>query len=336
MNKLKNFFDQMNTERRDTRNNKEELDLTSFDIQHVDLTETLVLTKEEEKEIIKEMALPDNVKVTEIITETLKRFKDPDSEEGLAFGTVRIKTDKGEAMGTVRVKEGESYGTIRYLGTVKVNNSTGKEYIDSGGNAPDWADFGSVRITREAEDFGTVKCTGTRQDIAFIYRPPEPWEISILSLEKGEYNPDMKEEAFGKYKKKRKGLNSDLGWGNESSDGSTEPSNVSLSGSTSSLSPRPNPKSSRKKEKTSNLDFNQLQENLTNIEKSNSDKSVKSVDRNLSRKKSSSNMKPPTRISSLSRNETTPEKETIIEKPPEKEKERAWAKYRKENTKDFS
>jgi hypothetical protein len=37
-------------------------------------------------------------------------------------------------------------------------------------------------------------------------RPPEPWEISILALEKGEFDPEMKEEAFGKYRKKRRGV----------------------------------------------------------------------------------------------------------------------------------
>lgn len=40
-----------------------------------------------------------------------------------------------------------------------------------------------------------------------MIRPPEPWEISILALEKGEFDPLMKEEAFGKYKKKRRGVN---------------------------------------------------------------------------------------------------------------------------------
>jgi len=287
------------------------------------------------------MALPENVRVTEIISETLKRFKDPDSEEGRAFGTVRIKTDAGEAMGTVRVKEGESYGTIRYLGTVKFNSNTGKEYIDSGGSAPEWADFGSVRITREAEDTGTVRCTSTRQDIAFIYRPPEPWEISILSLEKGEYNPDMKEEAFGKYKKKRKGLNtlnnSDLGWGNDSSD------SIDLSSLGSSpLSPRTNPKTSSRGNKSTNI-YNELEKasmGLQNIEKSSSEKSQKSVDRSLSRKKSTSSIKAPQRVSSLNRNELTPEKQENKEIKQElkheisspENKERPWAKFRKETT----
>jgi len=229
-------------------------------------------------------------------------------------------------MGTVRVKEGESFGTIRYLGTVKINSNTGREYIDSGGNAPDWADFGSVRITREAEDFGTVKCTSTRNDIAFIYRPPEPWEISILSLEKGEYNPEMKEEAFGKYKKKRKGLNSEF-WGDSSGD-----SEISLSGSTSSLSPKAS-KSARTKTPTNiynNLKLEEATKGLQNIEKSSSEKSTKSVDRGLSRKKSSSSIKPPARVSSLTRADTTQVSDLTFEKP--ENKERAWAKFRKETT----
>jgi len=144
--------------------------------------------------------------VKESISQTLKNFKDPDSELGICFGTVRLKTGQGEVVGTVRVKEGEKEGTIRYVGTVKFKD--GKELIDNESEAPDWANFGfqSVRIVRDEIDYGTVKCSAIRDDVAFVYRPPEPWEISILALEKGEYNPEMKEEAFGKYKKKRQAL----------------------------------------------------------------------------------------------------------------------------------
>jgi len=67
---------------------------------------------------------------------------------------------------------------------------------------------------------------------------------------------------------------------------------------------------------------------LQNIEKSES-KSTKSVDRGLARKKSASNIKPPQRISSLSRAETV--QETPLDKPTDN-RERDWAKFRKQTT----
>jgi len=160
------------------------------------------LTKNEEREIIDNLNLPQNSDVKETISRTLRNFKDPDSEMGISFGTVRIKSDECEIIGTVRIKEGETRGTIRYLGTVRVKD--GKETIEQE-EMPNWALF-SLDIERN-DDFGTVKCSSTRDDISFLYRPPEDWEVNILALEKGEYAPEMKEEAFGKYKKKRKGVN---------------------------------------------------------------------------------------------------------------------------------
>jgi hypothetical protein len=53
---------------------------------------------------------------------------------GICFGTVRVKTNAGEVVGTVRVKEGEQMGTIRYMGTVKFKD--GFETIESEASAP--------------------------------------------------------------------------------------------------------------------------------------------------------------------------------------------------------
>lgn len=55
-------------------------------------------------------------------------------ELGICFGTVRVKTNAGEVVGTVRVKEGELSGTIRYMGTVKFRD--GKETIESEATVP--------------------------------------------------------------------------------------------------------------------------------------------------------------------------------------------------------
>jgi len=35
------------------------------------------------------------------------------------------------------------------------------------------------------------------------YRPPEEWELNIISIERGEWSEHMSEEAFRKYKKER-------------------------------------------------------------------------------------------------------------------------------------
>lgn len=53
---------------------------------------------------------------------------------GICFGTVRLKTNAGEVVGTVRVKEGEAEGTIRYIGTVRIKD--GKETIESESQVP--------------------------------------------------------------------------------------------------------------------------------------------------------------------------------------------------------
>jgi hypothetical protein len=168
------------------------------------------LSEAEEKEVKDLLGLPANVKDTkEIIQGTLRNFHQYDvqtSDESVPVGTVRIKTQNGEALGTVRIKPDEQYGTIHFCGTFKINQF-GEECLEKADAPPPWVDFGSVRISREDIDSGTVRVSSGQQ-ASYLYRPPENWELSILSLEHGEWAPEMSEDAFGKFRKKRKGLSS--------------------------------------------------------------------------------------------------------------------------------
>jgi len=84
--------------------------------------------------------------------------------------------------------------------------------LDSDGPMPKWADFGSIRITRDDNDTGSVRLTPVPSRASedsgpsvpgFFYRDPEAWEVVFIALEKGESTPVMKEDAFRKYKKER-------------------------------------------------------------------------------------------------------------------------------------
>jgi len=168
------------------------------------------LSEAEEKEVQEQLGLPATKNTKEIIQGTLRNFHQFDApqtnDESVPVGTVRIKTQNGEALGTVRIKPEEQFGTIHFCGTFRVNQF-GEETLEKGDTAPIWADFGSVRISREDIDSGTVRVTAGQQS-SYVYRPPENWELSILSLEHGEWAPEMSDDAFGKFRKKRKGLSS--------------------------------------------------------------------------------------------------------------------------------
>jgi hypothetical protein len=65
-----------------------------------------------------------------------------------------------------------------------------------------------------------------------VYRPPEDWEINIIALERGEWIPNMSEEAFRKYKKERPKLKDALFFIEEKIDETSSSSNTSHSNTT--------------------------------------------------------------------------------------------------------
>jgi len=123
-------------------------------------------------------------------------------------GTIRIRRGSQEAIGTVRIKADDDFGTVKLYGTIKINDNGTPTVLDSD-SVPDWAnDVGSIRISRDEIESGKLSPKLTEKTgLDFLFsKGPEQWEINILSLENGEWNDNMKKDAFGKYKKERPAL----------------------------------------------------------------------------------------------------------------------------------
>eukprot|EP01126_Amoeba_proteus_P050954 TRINITY_DN6061_c0_g1_i10.p1 TRINITY_DN6061_c0_g1~~TRINITY_DN6061_c0_g1_i10.p1 ORF type:complete len:250 (+),score=36.36 TRINITY_DN6061_c0_g1_i10:86-835(+) len=161
---------------------------------------------EEEVEIRETLGISGSRPTRDLFISTLRNCQDLDSETEHA-GTVRVKHGDGrEYVGTVRIKRGEEFGEITQVGIVETD-SHGEEVFAEVDESS--IDFGSVRITRDDVVSGTVKVIpDSCGPYAFVYRPPEPWELSIIALEKGEWTEEMNEDAFGKFRRKRIGLDS--------------------------------------------------------------------------------------------------------------------------------
>jgi len=194
------------------------------------------LTPAENDEVLRQIGLPDeqrklNTNAEEVINGTLRKMNHS-SSSNLGFHlnlglinevnnntngkeenheeimTVRIRKGTEEAIGTVTIKGDEEYGTIKFLGTIKINDG-GTPQIERD-YLPEWmSNCGTLRISRE--EFKTGKISSIPQspnvDFSFLYsKNPEQWEINILSLENGEWNEGMNKVAFGKYKKERPAL----------------------------------------------------------------------------------------------------------------------------------
>lgn len=145
---------------------------------------------------------------------------------------MRIKGDDGAfASGTIRVKEGEDFGTFRYNGTVRACSGSQSSELPEWMRTYDPEGTGTVRFNKDDIDAaftgGSVRIYGENADddfpaflkFSYIYitnfcvndiSAPEDWEVNILALEKGEWTPDMDNnaDAFRKYKKERRSLGS--------------------------------------------------------------------------------------------------------------------------------
>jgi len=190
-----------------------------------------LLTVAENDEVLRKIGMPDeqrkqNTNAEEVINGTLRKMNSPSGlgfplnlglnemnnangkEEYEEIMTVRIRKGSEEAIGTVTIKGDEEYGTIKFLGTITINDG-GTPEIERD-HLPEWmTNCGTLRISRE--EFKTGKISSIPQspnvDFSFLYsKNPEQWEINILSLENGEWNEGMNKVAFGKYKKERPAL----------------------------------------------------------------------------------------------------------------------------------
>jgi hypothetical protein len=86
------------------------------------------------------------------------------------------------------------FSTFRIRKDVVAEQPTGKVTNEGGHNSESTTAQRKKRPTKKKATIATPQ---------FVYRPPEEWEINIIALERGEWIPNMSEEAFRKYKKER-------------------------------------------------------------------------------------------------------------------------------------
>eukprot|EP01124_Arcella_intermedia_P008129 TRINITY_DN1507_c0_g1_i1.p1 TRINITY_DN1507_c0_g1~~TRINITY_DN1507_c0_g1_i1.p1 ORF type:complete len:502 (+),score=136.64 TRINITY_DN1507_c0_g1_i1:505-2010(+) len=94
----------------------------------------------------------------------------------------------------------------------------------------DYDQFGTFVLKDSGSE---IQCsTEQSSECPFVYRAPDSWELSLISLEKGEWSAYMSEDAFRKYKKERGSLFTVF---QEDQDTSGDPSSFRRSKSLSSL-----------------------------------------------------------------------------------------------------
>jgi len=190
------------------------------------------LTPAENVEVLRSLGVPEehrgaNINAEEVIRGTLTKMMHHSAPPSLFIPemsnhcessnteeicTVRIRRGSEEAIGTVMIRPDDEYGTIKILGTVKINNGNPEIERDC---LPEWTNnCGNIRVSRDDIKNGKLNSSQSQNnDFNFLLsKAPEQWEVNILSLENGEWNDGMNKGAFGKYKKERpalKGLFSD-------------------------------------------------------------------------------------------------------------------------------
>eukprot|EP01125_Pyxidicula_operculata_P012311 TRINITY_DN4037_c0_g1_i2.p1 TRINITY_DN4037_c0_g1~~TRINITY_DN4037_c0_g1_i2.p1 ORF type:complete len:274 (-),score=60.13 TRINITY_DN4037_c0_g1_i2:175-996(-) len=231
MKKLADYFENHNQTKTDfpTLDSSEKIEIQQFlDVpDHVLRTsstrdlinETLSKVKKFEKDL---QSMPNG-----LISNLNLDSEDEEGSDGRTVGTIRIKLGDEEAYGTVRIKDDEDFGTVKFCGTVKINES-GK-YLDED-SAPSWASnaFGTMKITRKELESGDVKLEKRDKkkekepDFLEFLKVPEAWELNILALENGEWTSNMNKDVFGKYKKERPTLAGLFGGGSSKTDDDTK------------------------------------------------------------------------------------------------------------------
>lgn len=156
------------------------------------------LDNDEMTEVIESLGITDKEFSKDTIYKTFRSVKEfkiartdqekesaEDNEEYEDYGTVRIKTKSGkDAIATLRLKKNDAYGTI-------IIHDVSED------------DVSNIYDTMRIVETSNLDSEIEEKDSNFLWRAPEEWEVNIIALERGEWNENMQNDAFRKYKKER-------------------------------------------------------------------------------------------------------------------------------------